>query len=167
MPVRIDTSQWAADVIDGYEKSHAEFQRIIQPPACRSGPCQPTSSPTRMADTWHLNARGAQPFSRWLGERLAEAVDKGEIVRPRRAPGRRRSPRMPIVSFDSRIRPARPGRLPRAARARASLLPLASYAFYAVESRRSSRCPSPSPTSRSPTARDDGAPQGPADRRSR
>src|SRR5262249_1744410 len=35
--------------------------------------------PDGWVDLWHLNARGAETFSRWLGERAAAAVHSGEL----------------------------------------------------------------------------------------
>lgn len=38
---------------------------------------------TGWMDQWHMSAEGAAVFSRWLGERLADAVEAGELQPPR------------------------------------------------------------------------------------
>lgn len=92
MPVRVDLSDWSAADAARYEKLMSEVRRALRdtgaplwsPPAARLLPAD------GWTDLWHLNARGAEAFSRWVGERLAAAVSAGELPRPDGRPARRR-----------------------------------------------------------------------------
>ena len=84
MPMRLDPSEWSADLSAGYRKMWGEFRSVLQASGATvwSPPPQGIVPADGWLDAWHMNARGASPFSRWLGERLAAAVAAGELARP-------------------------------------------------------------------------------------
>ena len=80
LPVHLAPAQWppAATIA-----SAAIMDRVKERAAAEGVPLW-TSPPELIPpdgwfDLWHLNTKGAEAFSRWLGERAASAVQNGEI----------------------------------------------------------------------------------------
>jgi hypothetical protein len=80
MPVHLAPTQWPPAATIAYA---AVIDRVKRRAAAEGVPFW-TSPPELIPsdgwfDLWHLNTKGAEAFSRWLGERAASAVQHGEI----------------------------------------------------------------------------------------
>ncbi|MGD9763856.1 MAG: hypothetical protein AB7V27_09105 [Candidatus Binatia bacterium] len=92
MPVHLDLSHWPADAVTTYQQV---MDRVRQSARPSGTPVWAAVGPQQLPedgwfDLWHMNARGAAAFSRWLAERVAAAAEAGELTHPhdRRAPPR-------------------------------------------------------------------------------
>jgi hypothetical protein len=84
MPVHLDPSEWPNDAATSYRQLMEEVRQAARSTAT---PVWPPMAPRFVPedgwlDVWHLNSRGASVFGRWLGERVAAAVEAGEFTRP-------------------------------------------------------------------------------------
>lgn len=83
MPVRLAASQWPSDATARYRHLMDEVRQLTE----RAGAVFWSAADVAVIpsdgwlDMWHMNARGAERFSRWLGERVAAATAAGELSR--------------------------------------------------------------------------------------
>jgi len=83
LPLHLPLAQWPPDASASYRRV---MERVQSRARAAGVPCW-TPPPDLVPadgwlDDWHLNARGAEIFSRWLGDRSARAVATGELHAP-------------------------------------------------------------------------------------
>jgi len=84
MPVHLDRSQWPEEATASYQRLMEEVRQAARGTATPIWPPIETQLVPEDGwfDVWHLNGRGASVVGRWLGERVAAAVQAGELSRP-------------------------------------------------------------------------------------
>lgn len=81
MPVQLPASEWPAESTARYRESMDEVRHA----ADRNGALFWSAAAVAIVpqdgwlDMWHMNARGAGHFSRWLGAHVAAATEAGEL----------------------------------------------------------------------------------------
>lgn len=80
LPLRLPAARWPPAAMASYRRVMDRVQRGAQEAGVPFWTPPPDLVPSDgWVDLWHLNARGAEIFSRWLGERAAHAVEMGEL----------------------------------------------------------------------------------------
>jgi hypothetical protein len=84
LPLHLPVAEWSPAAAATYRRVMDRVQRRALAAAVPLWTPPPDLVPADgWIDLWHLNARGAAIFSRWLGERAARAVATGELHAPR------------------------------------------------------------------------------------
>jgi hypothetical protein len=80
MPVHLATADWPAAAVNAYAEAMEPVKRRARAAGVPFWTAPPDLiPPDGWVDLWHLNAIGAEAFSRWLGEHAATAVRSGEL----------------------------------------------------------------------------------------
>ncbi len=86
LPLHLPAAQWPPAAMASYRRVMDRVQRSAQEAGVPFWTPPPDLVPgDGWVDLWHLNARGAESFSRWLGGRAASAVEAGELKAVRSA----------------------------------------------------------------------------------